>query len=144
MDALAAFAQATGWQVLYGVNMKLSSPNVAADEASYAAADLGDALYGFEIGSEPDLYTTVASSPGAWSLSEFEADWSSFANAMTAAVPWATLTGPALAYRYASWGAPFAADQATAISLLTQHYYVASGRDPESTIAKLCKQILRS
>jgi hypothetical protein len=134
VDGLAAFAKAAGWKVIYGVNLKLSSPPVADDEATYAANDLGNSLYGFEIGNECDLYTTVASSPGAWTYDAFTADWQSFASAMHAGAPGAPMTGPASASHYATWTVPFAKDEAAAIVLLTQHYYVANGQLATSTI----------
>jgi hypothetical protein len=137
VDGLAALAKAAGWKVLYGVNMKLSSPSVADSEATYAAGSLGGALYGFEIGNECDLYTTVASSPGAWTYTAFKDDWEQFASAIHAGVPGAPMTGPASASHYATWTVPFAADEAKAIQLLTQHYYVANGQNATSTIALL-------
>lgn len=134
VDGLAAFAKAANWKVLYGVNMKLSSPSLAATEATYAATALGSSLYGFEIGNECDLYTTVVSSPGTWNLSAFVADWQKFQTAMHAATPGSPFTGPASATHVTSWTVPFAGDEAATIELLTQHYYVANGKLPTSTI----------
>jgi hypothetical protein len=134
VDGLAAFAKAANWKVIYGVNLKLSSAPVAEDEASYAAAGLGSALYGFEIGNECDLYTQVASSPGTWNYAAFTADWKTFASAIRAGTPSAPLTGPASAVHYTTWTVPFAADEAASILLLTQHYYRANGQLPTSTI----------
>ena len=61
VDELAAFARAARWKVIYGVNMKTSSADKAAAEATHAASVLGERLAGFEIGNECDLYkgTTV-------------------------------------------------------------------------------------
>ncbi len=134
VDGLAAFAKAAGWKVLYGVNMKISSPAVAADEAAYVATSLGSSLYGFEIGNECDLYTSVVSSPGAWNYAAFAADWSAFEAAMHAAAPTAPFTGPASANNESTWTAPFARDEGSSIRLLTQHYYVANGQSDASTI----------
>ena len=134
VDGLAAFAKAADWKVIYGVNLKLSSPAVAEAEARYAAADLGSALYGFEIGNECDLYTQVASSPGTWDYDAFTADWSRFAAAIRAGTPGAPLTGPASAGHYATWTVPFAAAESASILLLTQHYYRANGQLATSTI----------
>jgi Glycosyl hydrolase family 79 C-terminal beta domain len=134
VDGLAAFAKAARWTVLYGVNLKTSSSAVDSSEAAYAATALGSALYGFEIGNECDLYTAVASSPGAWSYTAFTKDWGAFESAIHASAPSAPFTGPASASHYASWTVPFAKDEASKIILLTQHYYVANGQDPTSTI----------
>jgi hypothetical protein len=134
VDGLAAFAKAANWKVIYGVNLKLSSAPVAEDEARYAATDLGSNLYGFEIGNECDLYTQVVSSPGTWTYDTFKTDWESFAAAIRAGTPAAPLTGPASASHYATWTVPFAADEASKIDLLTQHYYRANGQLATSTI----------
>ncbi|HTV54707.1 MAG TPA: hypothetical protein VMI06_07310 [Terriglobia bacterium] len=58
IDALAAFLQATGWSVLYGVNFATSTPQAAAAEVAYAVKTLGNNLYGIEIGNEPYTLTT--------------------------------------------------------------------------------------
>ncbi len=137
VDGLAAFAKAAHWTVIYGVNLKTSSATAAGEEAAYAAGALDTALYGFEIGNEPDLYTTVASSPGAWTYGAFKADWASFAHAIRAAVPNAPLTGPASAAHATTWTVPFASDEAADLELLTQHYYVANGQAATSTIELL-------
>ena len=137
VDNLAAFAKAAGWTVLYGVNMKTSTPAVAADEAAYASADLGAALYGFEIGNEVDLYTSTALST-TWSYAIFKSQWTDFAAAIRGrAGAQAPLTGPASASHYATWTVPFAADEGGSIELLTQHYYRANGMLPTSTIELL-------
>jgi len=134
VDGLAAFAAAAGWKVLYGVNLKLASPSVDAAEAAYAAQALGSALYGWEIGNECDLYTTVVASPGTWSYAAFTSAWQSFEAALAAGVPGTAFTGPASASHYTTWTVPFAADEASAIVLLTQHYYIANGQAATSTI----------
>jgi hypothetical protein len=137
VDALATFAKASGWQVLYGVDMKLSSPSVAADEAKYTATALGSSLYGFEIGNEVDLYTSTAAS-STWSYSIFKTQWAGFASAILGAAGATTpLTGPASAANYNTWTVPFAADDGSQIHLLTQHYYRGNGQDPASTLQTL-------
>jgi hypothetical protein len=139
IDGLAAFVKAAGWKVIYGVNLKTSSPEAAEAEAAYAAAQLGDALFGFEIGNEPDLYKSVVSAPGTWTYDTFKSDWETFAAAIhdDAGAPGSPLTGPASASNYKTWTLPFATDEQKAITLLTQHYYVANGQSDASTIALL-------
>lgn len=134
VDGLAAFAKAAGWKVIYGVNMKTSTPTVAADEAAYAATALGPALYGLEIGNEVDLYTSTLQST-TWSYATFTSEWAQFASAIRArAGATAPLTGPASASKYAAWTLPFAKDEASSIALLTQHYYRANGQLATSTL----------
>jgi hypothetical protein len=135
VDALAAFAKATGWTVIYGINMKTSTAAVAADEAAYATTALGSSLYGLELGNEIDLYSSTAMSP-TWSYANFKAEWEAFASAIHAVAPNAPLTGPASANSNGlkNYGVPFARDEGTKINLLTQHYYRANGQAATSTI----------
>lgn len=136
VDALAAFAKASNWKVLYGVDMKRSTPADAALEAAYASSKLGASLFGFEIGNEVDLYkSTLLSS--TWSYATFRTQWGNFAAQIRASVPNAPLTGPASAGNYKGYTVPFAADEASRIELLTQHYYRANGQATTSTLALL-------
>ena len=136
VDALAAFAKAAGWSVLYGLNMKTSTPADAANEAAYVANALGSNLYGFEIGNEVDLYTSTLGSPSSWSYSIFKSQWELFATAIRGggAGASAPLTGPASASNYNGYTVPFADDEGKNIVLLTQHYYRADGSLASSTI----------
>jgi hypothetical protein len=128
VDALAAFLTATGWKVLYGVNLKTSTPAAAAAEATYAANTLAASLYGFEIGNEPSTYGSYAS---------IKPRWDSFANAIKTAVPNVQLAGPAVYGNLAGWAVPFAHDEASQIVLLTQHYYISSRTAPSATMATM-------
>ena len=53
---LAGFARATGWRVMWGLNLGTGSPAEAAEDAVAVAAALGDRLQSFEIGNEVDLH----------------------------------------------------------------------------------------
>jgi hypothetical protein len=129
--------RATDWKVIYGLNMGQSNPTAAATEAAYAAGALGDRLLGFEIGNEPDLYKQNGYRPSTYSYADFRNEWESFAAAIRAKVPGTVLTGAAASYAYTVYSEPFAHDEASRISLLTQHWYLANGKDPTSTIDKL-------
>jgi hypothetical protein len=136
VDAFAAFLRATGWKVLYGINMAQNTPANAADEARYASRQFGDLLYALEIGNEPDQYRKqYGGSLGTYA--GFRSAWDAFASAIKAAVPNAALTGPATSHRTEEYTVPFARDEAGRIALLTQHYYRASGKKRSSTIEKL-------
>jgi hypothetical protein len=137
ISGLAAFAQSAGWRVIYGINLATNTPAAAAAEASVAAQALGGTLFGFEIGNECDLYHSNGLRPSTYTLADFETEWSSYASAIRTSVPNAPLTGPAAAGSAASWTVPFAAAEASSITLLTQHYYRANGQLPTSTLALL-------
>jgi hypothetical protein len=136
IDALAGFLQASGWQVLYGVNLATSTPAAAAAEVAYAAKSLGPSLYGIEIGNEPDLYGGKYFS--TWSLADFEQLWGQFRAAILQAAPDVQLTGPADAGNIGTWTVPFGEQVGSGqIMLLTQHYYRGNGQSASSTVAEL-------
>ena len=134
IDALAAFVQATGWQVIYGINLAQNTTANAASEASYVASRLGASLLGFEIGNEPDLYYSNGLRASSWTYADFLAEWQAMAAAIRAAVPGAILTGPAAAENTEGYTVPFAGDESTSIAMLTQHYYRANGQNASSTL----------
>jgi autotransporter-associated beta strand protein len=148
VDAFAGFVKAlpTNWHVIYGINMSSNTPANCAAEAAYVANALGSSLLGFEIGNEPDLYHSNGIRPTTYTFAQFLSQWQALAAGITSAVPgWAitnagngwTFTGPASAGNTQTYTVPFAKNEASVISLVTQHYYRANGQDPSSTLALL-------
>lgn len=140
VDRLAGFVKATGWKCLYGVNLEgaahgTTSPELAAEEAAYVAAQLGDSLLGVEIGNECDLYGRPQSAfAGHWTLEGYITLWDTFRNAILKKTPGLAITGPASASNYEKWTIPFGeAVTSREITLLTQHYYRGNGQSPSST-----------
>jgi hypothetical protein len=140
IDALAAFAQATGWKVIYGVALATSTPAIAAAEAAYVVKALGSSLLAIEIGNEPDDYsdsTGVAAGYPAWSFSQYLAAFKSFAAAILATTPSTPLAGPASGYSM-TYFEGLAEASVPGVSLLTQHYYRGNGASTtEDTMANL-------
>ena len=144
VDRLAGFVKATGWKCLYTVNLAGSSngtttPALAAAEVAYVAQQFGQSLYGIEIGNEPDSYVKpgrqYADRP--WTLALYETTWNQYRTAILAAAPGVMITGPA-AGKLPVWTIPFSKDQTKSkLSLLTDHYYRGSGKEPGSAIDKL-------
>jgi hypothetical protein len=137
VDALAAFAQASGWSVIYGINMAKNTIANSVDEATYAASKLGSLLLGFEIGNEPDLYASNGDRATTYAFADFDTEWQAIAAAIRQALPASVLTGPAAAYNVSGYTVPFAHANAAELALLTQHYYRANGQDASSTLALL-------
>jgi hypothetical protein len=125
VDGLADFLRATGWTAIYGINLKTSTPQAAAAEATYAAGKLTSSLDAFEIGNEPDLY---GQSYATWS-----ANFESFGKAIRSAVPNAALAGPATAGGGLYEAVELAHDDASQLTVLTQHYYRGSGKTTSPT-----------
>jgi hypothetical protein len=141
ITALAGFLQATGWLCLYGVNLATSTPAMAAEEAAYVTVALGSNLLGIEIGNEPDEYGVAGNFfAGNWTFPDFLDRWNSFRTAIVDVVPDVPITGPAAGggNHISTWTLPFGQSlTASKLTLLTQHYYRASGGDPASTAAFL-------
>jgi hypothetical protein len=137
VDALAAFLQATQWQVIYGVNMARNTPANAASEAAYVAERLGPSLLVWEIGNEPDLYRRNEYRPNEWTYDDYLEEWRALRAAMSEASPGVSFSGPAAAFDLARFALPFARDEGARVPLLTHHYYRADRDDPASTLALL-------
>ncbi len=141
IKALAGFLQATGWLCLYGVNLATSTPALAAEEVAYAVSVLGSNLLGIEIGNEPDEYGAPGNFfAGNWTLEDFLARWNMFRSAILQSAPQVAITGPAAGggNHITTWTVPFGqAATAAEITLLTQHYYRASGYSSTATASFL-------
>jgi len=134
VDALAGFLKATGWQVLYGVNLATSTPALAAAEVAYAVQSLGSYLYGIEVGNEVDLYSSNGYFPSTWGFSDYLALWQSFVTAIRQLSPNVPLTGPVAASNISAYVAPFAKAEGNNVILLSDHYYRGNGQSASSTV----------
>ncbi len=138
---LAGFLQATGWLCLYAINLATSTPALAAEESSVAVSVLGSNLLGIEIGNEPDEYGITGNYfAGNWTFQDFLLRWDQFRWAILQATPRIPITGPATGggNHISSWTLPFGqAVTPSELTLLTQHYYRASGANSTSTASFL-------
>jgi hypothetical protein len=133
---LAAFAQATGWKVMWGLNLGTGSKSEAAQEAVDVTKALGDRLQSFEIGNEVDIHNGYR-----LNYHEFNGYYSNFLAykaAVRSALPAAVFSGPDVAGNL-GWLAAFASMQSRDIKLLTHHYYRAGAGSPDATIETLLK-----
>jgi len=123
VDRAFAFARAVGWRVLFSVNLGGGDPATDADEAAYVYQTAGDVLSGLEIGNEPDLYHSNGLRPSTYTVSDYIAEWTTYANAIQARTLAAVLTGSAAAGSITTWTSTFAQQLGSRIALLTQHLY---------------------
>ena len=138
IDNLRAFLDKTGWQLLYGLNLRHGTPAAAAEEAAYVAQVCGARLLALQFGNEPDLFNHDESGNGGkstrWSYDEFLAKWKAMYTAVHARVPGVRIAGPDSAFDKAYAGR-FAADTRGQVGLLTTHYYAEGPpTDPKMTI----------
>jgi hypothetical protein len=137
IDRLAAFVEACGWRVVYGLNLGLGDPHRAADEAAYVAQRLGSHLDAFQIGNEPDLYERRGLRPAGYSAEAFVAEWQAFAAAIRAKAGDVPLAGPDIGYR-PDWIETFARGCADQARFLSAHYYpVGPAKDSSVDIHSL-------
>ena len=140
LNALATLANASGWKVILGVNMKQYDPARAADEAAHAEAALGSSLQDIEIGNEPDLYPQYSGNSA-----QYVTDFHAYVRAITAAVPGVPIEGSdAATSPTGALQTAFVNDQASMatpqISELTSHHYPLSNcgsPNPAPSIADL-------
>jgi hypothetical protein len=135
---LATFLRATGWRLIWGLNLGRGTLEQAVDEAVAVAASVGGSLLAFEIGNEPDLFAGTHR-PDNYSYANYYAEYSRFKKAIRDKLPNAPFAGPDVFVR-ADWLEQFAATEARDLQLLTQHYYPEGPpQNPASTIENLLK-----
>jgi hypothetical protein len=146
LTALAGLADASGWKVILGVNLKQYDPARAANEAQNAQRALGSALKDIEIGNEPDLYAQYKSNPAQY-LTDFKA----YVSAIEAAAPGVPIEGsdeaqgPTSSFQSSFVSAQKALSKPQ-ITQLTNHFYpmtgVTCGGTP--TVAQMLGSTLRN
>jgi hypothetical protein len=91
VERLATLVKASGWQVLYGLNLKHKDPARAADEVTHAKRILGDALIGVEVGNEPNYYSKEIA---GYNPAQYHADYELYRGAIAKVAPGLGLLGP--------------------------------------------------
>jgi hypothetical protein len=67
LDALAGFLDATGWKLIFGINLRAGSPELAAQYAGMVRARLGSRLLAVQVGNEANNYfKTYEAYKAAW------------------------------------------------------------------------------
>ncbi|HEX4264216.1 MAG TPA: glycosyl hydrolase family protein [Verrucomicrobiae bacterium] len=136
LQDLAGFARATGWRVMWGLNLGTGSREAAVQEAQEVAGILGDSLQSFEIGNEVDIH-------GRYTLkyhdfNSYYSNYLAYKESIRAALPSAKFSGPDVAGNL-GWLLNFATNEGRDISLLTHHYYRTGAKTPGATIENLLK-----
>lgn len=133
---LGTFLQATGWKLIWGLNLGTGSEQQAVEEAQAIAATAQDKLLAFEIGNEPDIFGRAGGHrPKAYNYDEYLQEYRRYKTAIRAKLPNAPFAGPDVASA-TNWIVRFAADEGNDLKLLTHHYYRECA-NPGSTLDKL-------
>lgn len=129
LDHLAGFLKATGWRLIFGVNLKSDLPEMAAELAVAVQRAVGDRLLAIQIGNEPDDY------PGQhgqrFPFDAYFARWQRTAAAIRkrVAVPFAGPdTGASTDWVLAM------ARRGSGLAALTRHYYRGGATSPSAGI----------
>jgi hypothetical protein len=133
---LGAFLDATGWKLIWGLNLGNGTLENAIQEANAVATATKKHLLGFEIGNEPDLFPLRGGhrQPG-YGYDDYLREYRTWRDALRKAIPDIAFAGPDVAGA-TDWLAKFGSDEGKDIRLLTHHYY-REGENPTSTIEKL-------
>jgi len=136
---LRDFIDATGWKLIYGLNMGTGTAEDAAAEAAYVMDVMGSKLIAFQLCNEPDLFFRNGIRKADYDAAQFGQEWKHFYDVIRARVPDAPFAGPDTAYNN-SWLVPFAKQFKKEAQFLSQHYYAEGPpTDPSMTIERLLK-----
>jgi len=133
---LGSFLAATGWNLIWSLNLGKGTLENAIDEAKTVTATAKGHLLGFEIGNEPDLFPhrEIHRHTG-YGYDDYLREYRTWRDALRKAIPGIVFAGPDAAGA-TEWVEKFARDEGKDIKLLTQHYY-REGQNPTSTADKL-------
>ena len=137
---LGTLLDATGWKLIWGLNLGNGTIENAALEARAVVAPAGKSLLAFEIGNEPDLFPShpprhEGHRPPGYGYDDYIREYRQYHDALRKAIPNTPFAGPDAADA-TDWVVRFAAEEGQDIKLLTHHYY-REGENPTSTIDKL-------
>jgi len=112
LQALAGFLRATGWKLVFGVNLKIGVPAMAAELATAVQHIVGDDLLAIQIGNEANNYEV--------DYAALDAAWMPYAKAIRAAgVP---IAGPDTGAN-TDWVIDYARRHGKENVFLSRHYY---------------------
>lgn len=132
---LGGFLKATGWKLIWGLDLGRGSEAEALATASTVLSIAGTRLLAIEIGNEPDQFPGHQHRQPGYDYEDWLVDYRRYKMALRARFPRIPLAGPDVAGK-TDWVTRFAADEGKDAVLLTHHYY-REGQNPTSTIEKL-------
>ena len=134
---LGGFLQATGWSLIWVVDLGEGSVAEAVTEAKAVKAAVGERLLAVEIGNEPDLFRHEGHRQGEYGYEQWYAEYRRYREALRKELPGLPLAGPDVAGA-TEWVTRFAADERGEVRVLTHHYY-REGENAGSTLEKLLR-----
>src|SRR5215469_3890142 len=135
LDDLGGFLEASGWNLIWGLNLGTGTKAGAVAEANAVLASAGGRLLAFEVGNEPDLFEYAQLRKPGYGYEDWLAEHRLYKAALRGSNSVLSLAGPDVAI-VTDWVSRFAADEGKDAVLLTHHYY-RENQNPTSTIDKL-------
>lgn len=136
---LRDFLDATGWKLIYGLNMGTGTRQDAVAEAAYVMDVIGPKLVAFQLCNEPDLFYRNGIRKAEYAFAQFAEEWNSFFRAIREKKPDAPFAGPDTAYNN-DWLVPFARRFKDDVRFISHHYYAEGPpTDPAMTIERLLR-----
>jgi hypothetical protein len=129
---LGAFLDATGWRLIWGLNLGSGDMKNAAEEAVAVATAVKDKLLAFEVGNEPDGFAGDAFNshrPKNYGYGDYLKEFRAYKAVIRGKLPEAPFAGPDASWA-TDWVSRFAADEGSDLKLLTRHYYRAGANNP--------------
>jgi hypothetical protein len=137
---LRTFLDATGWKLIWGLNLGTGTLDNAVAEARAVMGAVGERLLALEIGNEPDLFARAGHRSGTWDYDHWHGEYRRFAAAIRAALPRAPFAGPDIAGGAVDWMKNFARDEGGDIALLTAHHYITGQANPAATLEVMLQE----
>jgi hypothetical protein len=135
LEDLGGFLQATGWKLIWALDLGKGTEADAIAEARIVSSIAGERLLAFEIGNEPDLFARAKHRKPEFGYADWLAEYRRYKAALRKEFPRIPFAGPDAAVT-TDWVTRFAADEGKDSVLLTHHYY-REGQNPSSSIEKL-------
>lgn len=120
IEELRGFLDATGWSVIYGLNLGTGTAERAGSEGSCAVRVLGKRLAALQVGNEDDYFMHWMR-PRTWGFDDYWKEYTTFVNAVHERAPNAPFAGPDTAGL--EWLVPYAERAQRQPVFLSSHYY---------------------
>jgi Glycosyl hydrolase family 79 C-terminal beta domain len=140
---LRGFLDATGWKLIWGLNLGTGTVENAVAAARAVTELMGDRLVAFQIGNEPDLFVLAGHRAAPYGYGEWLTQYRRFKAAIRAALPGARFAGPDISDAGVAWVEAFARDEGGEAAMLTAHHYIAGKDNLASTHALLLRDEIR-
>jgi hypothetical protein len=138
---LRTFLDATGWRLIWGLNLGSDKLDNAVEQARAVAGIMGNKLIALEIGNEPDLFPNQGHRPRPYDFGMWLTDYRRYKAAIRAVLPQVAFAGPDLAGAV-DWMEQFARQESD-IALLTAHHYITGQANPAATLETILAPNLR-